>query len=480
MWKLLDQILNQFHQCFTRKATFNWFVIIVVGLMIRTDKLGLTSIVRDLNLLPTKYECMVHFFRSEAWKLQNLTQQWMKCVKGIAPIYLENKMTILVGDGVKQSKEARKMPAVRKHHQESENSSKAEYIFGHLWGGIGVLAGHSKKMFCIPLSLKLHSGVDCIRSWEDNSVETGSHVVELIKDGFEATKIFGKALLLLDRYYLSAPALKTLEILNKNTDTVMHILVNAKKSCKAYTKPVKSKKPGKGRPRKKGDPVKLKELFTKNSKEFTKAILTLYGKKEEIEYLAINLLWGQGLYKELRFVLVKYKGKYSILATTKLDLSPTKIIELYAYRFKIECTFRELKQIIGGFCYQFWTKIMPKLNRFAKKGAKNPLEEITPSEDKSLIVNTVKAIEGYVLLSAIALGLLQILSLKFSEKMSLSKYPIRYLRTQSNIIHSEATVACFLRKSIFYVFRKNSKLGISKIIKSKQIDVLEYEQFLAS
>jgi len=35
-------------------------------------------------------------------------------------------MIILVGDGVKQAKESRKMPGIKKLHQESENSSKNE------------------------------------------------------------------------------------------------------------------------------------------------------------------------------------------------------------------------------------------------------------------------------------------------------------------------------------------------------------------
>ncbi|MCG8513845.1 MAG: hypothetical protein MI740_06880 [Halanaerobiales bacterium] len=60
----------------------------------------------------------------------------MNSVRDIFPVYKEDDMTVLVGDGVNQSKEARKMPGVKRLHQESENSSKAEYIFGHLFGGI--------------------------------------------------------------------------------------------------------------------------------------------------------------------------------------------------------------------------------------------------------------------------------------------------------------------------------------------------------
>lgn len=41
---------------------------------------------------------------------------------------VKHGITILVGDGVKQPKESRKMPGVKKIYQESENSSKLEEL----------------------------------------------------------------------------------------------------------------------------------------------------------------------------------------------------------------------------------------------------------------------------------------------------------------------------------------------------------------
>jgi hypothetical protein len=357
MWKLLDAVLNRFRICFSREAAFNWFVIIIIGIMIRSDSLGVTSVIRDLYLAENHYTSMMQFFRASSWEVSALRTQWISIVKSIAPTWKEDDMCILIGDGVKQSKEARKMPGVKKLHQESENSSKAQYIFGHMFGGVGVLTGNLGKLFCIPLCMKLHDGVKAIRQWRNTSEEIGSHVVEMIKDGFETAKIMGNSIILLDRYFLSVPALNKLNELNSTDDHVLHILTKAKMSCVAYTKPIQKK--GKGRPRKKGDRIKLREMFCSSKNKFTESKIELYGKEEKVQYLCINLLWGQKLYQELRFVLVKYKERNAILVTTKLDLHPEKIIRLYSYRFKIECTFRELKQLIGGFSYQFWCKSMP-------------------------------------------------------------------------------------------------------------------------
>ncbi|WLR42541.1 hypothetical protein LC087_17925 [Bacillus carboniphilus] len=52
MWKRIDKELSEFKTCFTRQATYEWFVIIVIGLILRSDQLGLTSIIRELSLAP--------------------------------------------------------------------------------------------------------------------------------------------------------------------------------------------------------------------------------------------------------------------------------------------------------------------------------------------------------------------------------------------------------------------------------------------
>lgn len=188
----------------------------------------------------------------------------------------------------------------------------------------------------------------------------------MIEQGFKVAKGFGQALLLLDRHFLSVPALKRLQACHLASDPRMHLVTKAKSNAVAYEQPT-PKKPGRGRPPKKGKVIKLKELFTTRAADFQTAIVPLYGKEEEVQFLVLDLLWGQGWYQELRFVLVIHQGRCSIWVSTDLSLAATDIIGLYGYRFKIEGTFREMKQVIGAFGYRFWSKSMPKLNRFLKR-----------------------------------------------------------------------------------------------------------------
>ena len=107
-----------------------------------------------------------------------------------------------------QSKEGRKMPGVKKLHQESENSGKPEYIFGHMFGVVGILAGNMSKLFCIALSASVQDGVSKIREFADPTTPSVSHVVQVITQAGEIAAQIGPSTILLDRYFLSVPALQ--------------------------------------------------------------------------------------------------------------------------------------------------------------------------------------------------------------------------------------------------------------------------------
>ncbi|WP_019915139.1 hypothetical protein [Paenibacillus sp. HW567] len=284
----------------------------------------------------------------------------------------------------------------------------------------------------------------------------------MIEQGFEAAEGFGQALLLLDRYFLSVPALEQLKSCHQASEARMHLVRKAKSNAFAYELPP-AKKPGRGRLPKNGPAVKLKELFVTRAAEFQTTTLVLYGKEETVQFLCLELLWGQGLYQELRFVLVVHEGRRSILVSTDLSLAAPDIIRLYGYRFKIECTFREMKQVTHAFGYRFWSKSMPKLNRFLKKEETHPLEAVKNEQNRQRIQKTIQEIEGFVMCQCISMGLLQLIALRFSGR-TLGLF-FRYLRTPSHAVVSEANVAAYLRKSIFRLFAQNPHLSITKIIK---------------
>ena len=146
----ISRILEAFRPCFTRKAAYHWFVTVVMGFIVRIDHCGASAFVRWLALRPSLYTAMLSFFRARSWKLGPIMYRWWHIVlERCAPVTIDGRL-VLAGDGIKVSKEAEKMPGVKRLHQESDNSGKAPYIYGHHWGVIGVLGGWSKKNLLHP------------------------------------------------------------------------------------------------------------------------------------------------------------------------------------------------------------------------------------------------------------------------------------------------------------------------------------------
>ena len=81
------------------------------------------------------------------------------------------------------------MPGVKKLFQESENSAKPQYIHGHMFGGLGILAGSIRNWACIPLSIRLHDGLQAAREWKGTSFSAASHVVQMVEDAYHAKRL---------------------------------------------------------------------------------------------------------------------------------------------------------------------------------------------------------------------------------------------------------------------------------------------------
>jgi hypothetical protein len=141
----ISLILLKFRTCFSREAAFNWFVMVIMGFIIRLDHYGVTSFIRWLGLKPSLYTSLLSLFRASSWQIERIQRCWYQIIWSHCPLIQIGGRYLLAGDGIKISKEAEKMPGVKKLHQESDNSGKAKFIYGHHHGVVGILAGWVKK-----------------------------------------------------------------------------------------------------------------------------------------------------------------------------------------------------------------------------------------------------------------------------------------------------------------------------------------------
>ena len=146
-WKLVCELRSA---C-ARTRTFLWMAVCLAGMTTRKDMMGVTSIVRALGLKPFCYDRLLDFFHSPALDLNKLTRLWCALVFRAHPGVLRvNGRPVLIGDGIKVAKAGRKMPGVKKLHQQSESNTKPEYIFGHSCQAIAILTRALSSVLAIP------------------------------------------------------------------------------------------------------------------------------------------------------------------------------------------------------------------------------------------------------------------------------------------------------------------------------------------
>jgi len=469
VWEYANSVLMEFRCCFSREATFKWFVVATVGFILRADNLGVSSIVREFQFnSDLLYEDLIHFFHSTAWTLTKIQNKWLEIVQQSGTIFNAFGKPLIIGDGVKKPKEGKHMPGVKKTHIESGNSAKREYTMAHLFGALGIVIGNGIKQFCIPISMTIQDGCQPILEWIESEYAQDSHVTCLVRKACKSAALMCKeCFLLMDCYFLSEPALSAMtDEARKTSKAFVSLITKAKSDYVAFEKP--GKYAGRGRPRIIGKKVKLYELFTSKIDSFTKTELKVYGKTQTVQYYCVNLLWGRNLKQELRFVLTIFEGKTkTILVSTDLNLHPEHIIQMYCIRFKIEVFFRAFNQCVAGMSYHFWTSHLPRLNPFeSAKAAVEKLARITNPKSRERIISTYRASECFVMLCCIAIGILQLCSLKFTAIINSS--PIRWLRTYTNIVPSEESTRVYMRESFTRLFDKCPNLDIAKIISEKK------------
>src|SRR3990172_6746802 len=162
LWIQWWRIVRQLRPAFARETTFLWFALCLVGLTVRPDLRGVTSLIRAVGLKEVFYDRLLDLFHSKAVLVDSLAALWCRLILTVLPASLVPKVNdrlVLIGDGIKLAKTGRKMPAVKKLHQQSTNNTKPEFIYGHSCQAIALLVGCAQSFFALPLTCRIHEGI---------------------------------------------------------------------------------------------------------------------------------------------------------------------------------------------------------------------------------------------------------------------------------------------------------------------------------
>lgn len=431
LWLQWWDAMSLLRPAFSRRRSFLWFVTAVAGLTVRTELLGVSSIVRAFSLKPQFYDRLLDHFHSSAAKLDVLAALWVHVVLKLFPAVLRvNGRLVLVGDGIKAAKRGKQMPAVKLLHQQSDCNSKPEYIMGHSLQAISILAPAANSMFAVPLAMRIHEGLVYSNRDKRTLLDKMLALLGLLK--LEQLFYF-----VADAYYASG------KIINGLLEQNQHLITRMRNNAVAYHPAVQRG------PRKRGRPKKYGKKVTLNSLLGDKAALQsmpspVYGEKDlTLQYRVCDLLWRPAG-RIVRFVLVIHPNRgRCLLMCTDTQLSPADIIRLYGLRFKIELTFKQAVNQLGTLAYHFWMRKMTPLRR--RQG--NQYLHRKTLDYRLLIQRKLNAYHLFIQAGIVAQGLLQYLAASCPQLVWQSFGS--WLRTiRPGIPPSELVVATALRQCL--------------------------------
>lgn len=435
--------LSSFRSVFSRHRTWIVFVMIVLGFLGATEILGISSFCRFWGLDVQGYYRLLHFFRSTAWCLDDLIHHWVAFVLSQHVAVVMTSRLVVIGDHTYVAKDGRRMPGVVTLHQESETQSKPSYFRGHCWGAIGLLIGSLSAPFCLPLDLRLHQGFEHLGP--DHPASRQWTLAERpVSMALEMAKRHAQTMVLvLDAYFAVAPVFALAASLwsIEHRAPWLNLIVRAKNNYVAYFQVQPTEAKTRGRPRRYGDKITLMEVFDHHHL-FTPVSCQLYGQVEEVSMAALDLIWKPtgGL---IRFVFAHTRLGPLVLMCSDLQQDPIEALQLYCVRVRVESMFDVLKNLLLAFCYRFWSKHLPRHSRTPKSN--DSLQGPVPPHVERVRGRWL-ACEGFVMLGAIAQGLLQLLAVKYPE--TVWAHFDAFLRTRSRYLPSEATVRHVIARMI--------------------------------
>ena len=216
-----------------------------------------------------------------------------------------------------------------------------------------------------------------------------------------------------------------------------HLVTRVRSNSVAYEVPESKQIRTRGRPKKYGPKVYLRNIFSECTASFDKATAP---DGHAILMYSRDLIWRSvGHLVRFVFVIHPVHGR-TIFMTTDLTMTAAQVLEAYSLRFRIELSFRQAIHTIGSYAYHFWMMAMDPISR----GSGNQHLHKKNTKYRNAVMRKIGAYHLHLQVGVIAQGILQYIASSATD--SVWKHFHSWIRTiRPGIAPSQAVTATALR-----------------------------------
>ncbi len=355
------------------KGSYTNFVTLTVGWIVCQGRHSVSRVLQAAGDLSSKkhHSTFYRFLSRGCWSADALGEVVFHLVKGLLP----SEITVLVDDTLCEKSGSHifggcmHFSAARSTYgRGTKEGRKKFFAFGHNWVVLAIwvpLPWNRKRGLALPVLFRLYrSKKRCTKGQYQKRTELAAQLVRIFASWLPVDRhlhVVG------DGEYACETLVRDLP---QNVLFTGPIVMGAA----VYAKP--GEYAGRGTPRKKGERLPSPtKLIAKTSVPWEETTLTIYGKEVIILTKTQMCMWyGVSGTRWVRMVVTRDpKGRLKNRAffSTKPDVSVEDVLTQFAYRWEIEVTFRNTKQVLGLQDPQngWWRR---KTGKSTKKAGPNP------------------------------------------------------------------------------------------------------------
>lgn len=339
----LYSLLLWFAPCFT-VPSFAHFVSFVVCFACSLGRMTATTVYRTSPRAShwTNYSRFLSRYR---WSVQALSASLLELLIKRCGLWLDDqgrRRLCLVIDETIVEKSSTRMPGVAWQRNTHGGWCRGTHILGHYWLMVGLLVRVAGRTMCLPLAFGLYRQKK--RCPADEYLTPCQVALALLQSLPWPSAPDLVRTVVADAGFADKALLQWCD----QNDFVA--IVRGRIDARVHDLYVEQSRPLRGRPKQWGATLSLVE-FAAEAGNFTQTV-ALYQNRTPVQLASLVGRHRQsGLV--MRFVTLRTVGRPdAVVMSTDLSLTPREVAGLYADRFAIELTFRELKQHFGLGDYQ--------------------------------------------------------------------------------------------------------------------------------